>query len=319
MPRILFFLSLPLFIFAYDQARTCDLEKLSSVGANDTLKACYEESQKQGRVYLGTWIDQQRPLCEQIIDYNLTHGPTYEECVSNIIEFSQEVLTCESSYERQREAIHFDRQRMGEYLEQKGEVPIPLSIQKKFHQLTRVADQNFSPLFRAHNWKLRGFQSQAINAQAGAGGSISLSQAAWSTEGGLPESEIAAILAHEIGHVNLEHSLQLGCLALEWFGHNKSIPVAGAVFHEDFTPGMPRRNSWEKMSQDFELEADKFAVRLLSYAGYDPRAMAWALESLTPDNKGTGIMSGSHPEMQRRISRALALAESQMRYSSRSQ
>ena len=77
------------------------------------------------------------------------------------------------------------------------------------------------------------------------------------------EAELAAVLAHEVAHVAWRHS------AVAW---HPELPVA----RED-------REAFERRisrADDCERQADAVAVRYLEAAGYDPRALGWALQAL---------------------------------------
>jgi len=96
----------------------------------------------------------------------------------------------------------------------------------------------------------------------------------------LEDDEIAAILAHEIGHVCARHSIKrlqtgLGYQVLS------ILVVAGA--RDSYT----KRKAYEAFghlmmaySRQDELEADRLAVRYLKRAGYDPEAMVRTVDKL---------------------------------------
>jgi predicted Zn-dependent protease len=96
----------------------------------------------------------------------------------------------------------------------------------------------------------------------------------------LDDDEIAAILAHEVGHICARHGIKrlqsgLGYQILQ-------ILVAGGA-RDSYT----RRKAGEAFGQlmlansrEHEFEADVLAVRYLERAGYDPAAMVKVLDKL---------------------------------------
>ncbi len=127
------------------------------------------------------------------------------------------------------------------------------------------------------------------------------------------EDEVAAILAHEIGHVSLKHGLQAISNA-RWteasVGIGKSIlgksdsgllrdltnsfgNVIGDIMKTMITTGY---------SRDLEKQADLAAVAILQKVGYDPAALVRVLTAmkgrLKPDAKD---FAKTHPDPEERI------------------
>lgn len=90
---------------------------------------------------------------------------------------------------------------------------------------------------------------------------------------------LAAVLAHELGHINARHGLKrlqasYGLLLLQ---------VAAAASQDaDAAAGTSALTAtlFHSYSQKDEFEADRLAVKYLKAAGYDPMAMVRALELL---------------------------------------
>jgi predicted Zn-dependent protease len=116
--------------------------------------------------------------------------------------------------------------------------------------------------------------------------------------------QIAFILAHEMGHVISGH-------AMERIVANSAI---SAVSHVTLVRGV--LGPWLRRvgvrfletaySRDQELEADRLAVRLVSAAGYDPRACMALLTNLaglkeSPDPLSLGQYLSTHPGFDVRI------------------
>lgn len=134
------------------------------------------------------------------------------------------------------------------------------------------------------------------------------------------ETMLAAILAHEIGHVAAKHSVKKMQSAL---GANVLIGIVAAGFGAkdqalaDTIAGLSG-TVYDLLSRGYsredELFADKLAVIYLRRAGYDPGAMVRVLELLDRE-KGPGgrvfeVLS-THPRMSERIRKAREAAEAE--------
>lgn len=117
--------------------------------------------------------------------------------------------------------------------------------------------------------------------------------------------ELAAVLAHELGHVKHRHSMQ------------QLINVAGtgivfSMFIGDFTGGSIIASVGEAMldssySRDMEREADLFAIQMLENAGVDPTGLASFLEKISKEHHDENAISqalgflSSHPPTKERV------------------
>lgn len=138
------------------------------------------------------------------------------------------------------------------------------------------------------------------------------------------EQEIAAVLAHEIGHVRYRHGLRL---TLQGAGVAILVTtLAGdAVSITSLAAALPTVLLNSGYSRDFEDEADGFALKRLRQAGVSPNKLADMLERLEMDHyddesarerasaKKRGRNSdylSTHPATTQRIARARAAAAS---------
>lgn len=158
----------------------------------------------------------------------------------------------------------------------------------------------------------------SINAFAGPGGIIALNtgliQAAHN------EDEIAAVMAHEIQHVQQEHLSRL-------FANNKKTMLAtmgsilGAILVGSQNPqaaagilmGGMAYNAQEQLtfSRDNEWEADRTGIDILAAAGYNPNAMADFFETLANryrNDEQVPEMLLTHPITSKRLSDSRAKA-----------
>lgn len=148
---------------------------------------------------------------------------------------------------------------------------------------------------------------QTINAFALPGGQVFITDALakrLETEG-----EFAGVLGHEIGHVIARHGAQQ--LAKQQLTQG----LTGAAVLATYDPNNPSsRNSAAviamigslvnlKYGRNDELEADRWGVRLMSQAGYDPRSMIRVMEILKAAGGSgrTPEFFSTHPNPDNRI------------------
>ena len=123
------------------------------------------------------------------------------------------------------------------------------------------------------------------------------------------ESELAGVMAHEIGHVAARHGVEQaskGTLANIAF-----IPLIfvtgglGYLAYEAYQIGVPL--AFLKFSRGAEAEADKLGAEYLWAAGYDPNNFLTFFEKLEKKEKGKpGTLSklfGTHPPTPDRITK----------------
>lgn len=129
----------------------------------------------------------------------------------------------------------------------------------------------------------------------------------------IDEPELAAVLAHEIGHVAAKHSVKkiqsvLGydlLMGLALAGLGGKDPQLAQTISEVSDP------VYDLLSRGYgredELFADKLAVKYLRKAGYDPRGLVRVLEILNKEKGPRGRVFetlSDHPRMEERIKKA---------------
>ena len=128
------------------------------------------------------------------------------------------------------------------------------------------------------------------------------------------ESELAAVLAHEVGHVAAKHALKSTQRA-QFFEGVGTVTAAsvrgdkGKVFASAI--GDMQAVLFDKgLDKDMEFEADQAAMETTYRTGYDPSAMIRVLQKLqkieaaSKDKKGSWF--STHPPLAERISRLQA-------------
>ncbi len=150
-----------------------------------------------------------------------------------------------------------------------------------------------------------------VNAFACPGGTILISRGLLANTKN--EEELAAVLAHEIAHVTLQHgvaAIQKANLA-EAFVYLGSGAAQATMKQEDLQKltGLFDQSVGDVVktlvttgySRDSELAADKLGREFLGAAGYDPQALAHVLGCMQ-DHGGNGGMFATHPAPKERVS-----------------
>lgn len=121
------------------------------------------------------------------------------------------------------------------------------------------------------------------------------------------DDELAAVIAHEVGHIAARHSVQ----AMQ--SNMATSLVAGLIFASMKTKNEIRQGTDAALnlimlgySRGDELEADNLGVRYAYYAGFDPDGSATFLEKLQKEQKENPMDKGlvylrSHPLNSERI------------------
>ena len=165
------------------------------------------------------------------------------------------------------------------------------------------------------DWRFGVLQTDAINAFAAPAGYVFV------TTGMLDhlqnEAELAAVLAHEIIHVNRQHHVEaMKSGAVRGLLRNTAFAIGEGMQLDSTHPqymewakkvSVAAQNLYSKgLDRDDELEADKLGIRLLAKAGYDPYAFISGLqmlESLNPSDSGLALLFKTHPRPEDRIRR----------------
>lgn len=142
-----------------------------------------------------------------------------------------------------------------------------------------------------------------VNAFAAPGGVVvvhsGLIQAADSAD------EVAGVLAHEVQHVELRHSLQNMIHAIGWAALLTVVlgdvsAIAGVLIHQAGTM---------RFSRELERQADMRGLEALHRAGLPAQGMVTFFQRLLREDEGSVPLLSSHPATKERISRLeLAIA-----------
>lgn len=151
-------------------------------------------------------------------------------------------------------------------------------------------------------WVFGVLDTDQVNAFSGPGGYV------WVTRGAIEqmhdESELAGVLAHEVGHVNLHHGLDVVKKAgmLNGFLTAASANEKFAQFNQlsDTAADVVIKQGF---SAPQEFEADAQSLKYVVAAGYDPNGFLNLLQRIRAKQKQGMSLFSTHPDMDDRIQR----------------
>ncbi len=197
----------------------------------------------------------------------------------------------------------FDDKAANEYLNELGQ------------SLALLSDR--PEIFNGYRFLL--LDSDEINAFATPGGFIMVSRGM--LECASDEGTLAAVLAHELGHVQLDHGIK-AIKTSRWTDAITKTAVAGASLNDAENAEVLQSfgGSIDDITQtlvvggyskDQEKEADAFAAELLSRVGYDPQDIIRMLEEMDArwDPDGHGFAT-THPAPSERIRKVTSTVNS---------
>lgn len=198
------------------------------------------------------------------------------------------------------EEVAIGRQAAGNLL---GAAPLAkdAKLQKYVNNVGRwVANQSERPDL---DWHFGVIDSNDINAFAAPGGYIFLTKGLYRVLRN--ESELAGVLAHEIGHVIEKHHLKIlqqsqlldmsGKLLSRTAGENQIIKNLIGNGAEIFA---------RSLDKNAEYEADRIAVVLAARAGYDPFGLPTVLQDIghaAKDDSSVRLLFKTHPHPDDRL------------------
>ncbi|UCD81410.1 MAG: M48 family metallopeptidase [Desulfobacterales bacterium] len=118
--------------------------------------------------------------------------------------------------------------------------------------------------------------------------------------------EVLAVLAHEMGHVELRHIMR-SVLQNSAIGVIVATVTSDAASLSAAVTALPVILAQTKYSRDFETAADEYAFRLLKQKGYSPRAFATLMERIAmehQEDRNPFAWISTHPVTSERVKRA---------------
>lgn len=143
---------------------------------------------------------------------------------------------------------------------------------------------------------------QTVNAFALPGGPVFITQALYdkfTTKG-----QLAGVLGHEIGHVLSRHANKQMARQGMFQGIAGAVGVLGGDMNSAQMGQMVSSVLSTSYGRDAELESDKWGVRLMAMAGYDPNSMIQVMEILDEASGGRGgppEFLSTHPKPANRV------------------
>jgi predicted Zn-dependent protease len=142
---------------------------------------------------------------------------------------------------------------------------------------------------------------QTVNAFALPGGQVFITQALYDrlrTDG-----QLAGVLGHEVGHVLSRHSNKQMARQGLFQGIAGAVGVLGGDINSARMGQMVGAVLSTKYGREAELESDRWGVRLMEMAGYDPRAMIEVMRILEEAGGGGGPPEflSTHPKPENRV------------------
>jgi hypothetical protein len=200
----------------------------------------------------------------------------------------------------QEEEVAIGRQAAGNVLGAAPLVKDPL-LQRYVNRVGRwVASQSERPDLP---WRFGVVESDALNAFAAPGGYVLVTRGLY--RGLQSESELAGVLAHEVGHVVEKHHLKIlqqarlldlgGRVLTRKVGENEQIKALIGNGAEIFA---------RVLDKNAEFEADRTAVVLAARAGYDPFGLPTVLQDLgrvARDDSRIALLFKTHPHPDDRL------------------
>lgn len=165
------------------------------------------------------------------------------------------------------------------------------------------------PLKSCYQLEFRASKVLGANAFALPGGTIVITDDM--VKAANSQEEALAVLAHEIGHVELRHTLRS-------LLQNSAVAVVAAAVTADAASlsvavaGLPVLIAQTKYSREFEAAADEFAFKLLKQKGYSPLAFASLMERLAikyESDEKMFVYVSTHPVTAERMKRVRAAAQ----------
>lgn len=168
-----------------------------------------------------------------------------------------------------------------------------VQILAEFHKVRRL---------RVSRYQLHGSDEAGINAIALPGGTVVVTQGLLQLfdRGVVSRDELAAVLAHEVAHIELGHSR--AAEVRETMGRWATMALPGASLGPAVRMAMKAGVGAlrKRASRDAELQADAWAADLLRRTPYDNNSLATFLAKTAAWSGGGGLWS-THPSAEARI------------------
>ncbi|KAB2843215.1 MAG: M48 family metallopeptidase [Burkholderiales bacterium] len=188
-------------------------------------------------------------------------------------------------------------QKIGELTEQRIKLEFrPRTAGAAYDAVQALARRLEPPSRFKYRWHL--VDRPEVNAFAAPGGVIVVFSGLL-RQAQTPE-EVAGVLAHEIGHVELRHSLKA---AIKDLGFQALLSFALGDLASTLAGDLAAKLTELQFSRDAEAEADRYGLQRLLEASVDPRGLPTFFARLAPQEKGLALpaMLSTHPPSKERM------------------
>lgn len=160
---------------------------------------------------------------------------------------------------------------------------------------------------------LLAYEDKDLNAYAADHGMVILTSAMWAAREDLSDDELAAVMAHELAHIEGRDSLVEACAHLQRLtpGPLRIEEARERMALEMFNPRSPLAQAAQQLLHAQEHAADIRAIELLRAVGRNPQAMVSVLAKIhgTEPSALNLLMGSTHPELRARLEKAQAAVD----------
>ncbi|MDZ4400650.1 M48 family metalloprotease, partial [Hydrogenophaga sp.] len=207
---------------------------------------------------------------------------------------------CMDDPARAHELRVLDEIQITELTERHQVVPAP----QRLHQMLTSLVAASGRLQQGPAVHLLAYEDKDLNAYAADHGMVILTSAMWSKSEDLSDDELAAVMAHELAHIEGRDALVEACANLQRLGQPgmRFEDARDRMAMEMFNPRSPLARAAQQQLHAQEHAADVRAIALLRAVGRNPQAMVTVLAKIhgTTPSALNLLMGTTHPELRTR-------------------
>lgn len=217
--------------------------------------------------------------------------------------------TCLQDPARAHELRVLDEIQITELMERHEVVAAPRRLHTMLANLVAASPR----LRRGPAVHLLAYEDAELNAYAADHGMVIITSAMWSAKEDLSDDELAAVMAHELAHIEGHDSLVEACANLQRLGQStlRFEDARDRMALEMFNPRSSLARAAQQQLHAQEHAADVRAIELLRRVGRNPQAMVSVLAKIhgTTPSALNLLMGTTHPELRTRLAQAQATVD----------
>ena len=217
--------------------------------------------------------------------------------------------TCANEPARAHELRVLDEIQITELMERFDVVAAPARLHHMLASLVAAS----APLQKGPAVHLLAYEDADLNAYAADHGMVILTSAMWSAKEDLSDDELAAVMAHELAHIEGHDSLVEACTNLQRLRAPtmRFEDARERMALEMFNPRSALARAAQQQLHAQEHAADVRAIELLRAVGRNPQAMVSVLAKIhgTTPSALNLLMGTTHPELRVRLEKAQAAVD----------